>query len=134
VKGENPGKSIVRVKCIEPGYEHLRHEIVISVQERFLINPSQAVYIIASSTYNFGLISPSRETISIPKSYYKASTTSKLFRVSDSLQVIAPPTEDQTTLKVEDIRTTPSFSSDVTIYSKQPTSIGLKVDEYVIVG
>ena len=112
----------------------MRHEIVISVQERFLINHPHAVYLIASSTYNFGLISPSRETISIPRPYYKASTTSKLFRVSDSLFVIAPPTEDQTILKVEDTRTTPSFSSDVTIYSKQPTSIALKVDEYVIVG
>ena len=31
IKGISPGKAIVRVRCIEPGYEQLKHEIIVSV-------------------------------------------------------------------------------------------------------
>jgi hypothetical protein len=37
-------------------------------------------------------------------------------------------------LKVEDTRTVPSYSADVTIYAKEPNSMNLIVDEYLILG
>ena len=87
-----------------------------------------------NSTFKFSLITPSRQEILIPKSYYKTTLSSPNFKATDTLLLRAPLTEDQTVLKVEDTRTVPPFSADVTIYAKEPTSIKLNVDEYLIVG
>ena len=37
-------------------------------------------------------------------------------------------------LRVEDVRTVPAYSSEVTIYAKEPNAMIINVDEYLIVG
>lgn len=134
IRGQNPGKALVTVRCIEPGYESLSHEITVSVHERFDIHPSVPTYLLVESTYQFALMTPSRQKIQIPKSYYRTVLRSTLFQVTNTLELTAPHSEDETTFRVEDFRTSPPYFSEVMVYAKQPDQIVLKVDEYLIVG
>lgn len=59
--------------------------------------------------------------------------SSDSFKVNEFLNVTASSKEEQSILRVSDTRTVPPFRAQVIVYSKHPTSIVIKADDYIIV-
>jgi hypothetical protein len=128
------GQLKLRAKLKQPGYAGLEAEIVVSVQERFDIDPPSPVYLLADSKFRFSLVDSKFERIHLPNSNYKYTLTSKDYLVSSSLEVITPAFDSHTNLTVEDTRTSPSYKNEVEIYSYRPDEIIIRSRDYIVVG
>ena len=114
------GQLKLRAKLKEPRYENIQTEIVVSVQERFDIDPPSPVYLLAESKFNFGLLNSKFEHIKLPNKNYKFALSNNDYRVTSELEIKTPLLEAETVLTVEDTRTNPPYSNRVEIFSYIP--------------
>jgi hypothetical protein len=74
VRALSPGNLKVIAKCIEPGYEHVSTEIIISVHERFELLPGPILLMAPHSSLQLYLQRPSAERIHLPQAHYDIIT------------------------------------------------------------
>jgi hypothetical protein len=133
VRALAPGNLRIIATCLEPGYEHLSDEITLSVHERFELRPGPILRLAAASSYQLFLERPTAERIALPQTYYSIRSCPG-FDLNSSLFLTVPNATARCELRVEDTRTIPPYSSNVTVIVENPTHIRILSEPIVIVG
>lgn len=84
------GQLRLRAKLREPRYEGIQAEIIVSVQERFEIDPPSPVYLLANSKFKFSLVDSKYQKIALPNVNYRFGVSNKEYTVSSDLEMKTP--------------------------------------------
>ena len=92
VRGVSLGKAKIRVRLLEPGYEHLQEQFIeLTVIDPFIISPEKAIFIMPLSQYQFSLCNLvfeddgtlNHRPIKIPNSNYSWKSDTSIGAISD---------------------------------------------------
>ena len=134
VQAKRVGKVIVKVQCLDSNYETISDEITLYIQERFDVWPSTVQHIIAGSTFQYYLMTPSGHNISLPAPHYSIEVSNSFYTVSDNLLLRSPGfSDDSAELIISDTRTKPHFKNRVEIFSYQPDEILITLDRDMLI-
>lgn len=134
MQAKRVGKVIVKVQCLDSNYENISDEITLYIQERFDVWPSTVQHIIAGSTFQYYLMTPSGHNISLPASHYSIEVSNSFYTISDTLLLKSPRNSDDSTgLIISDTRTKPHFKNRVEIFSYQPDEILVTLDRDMLI-
>ena len=113
MRGVNLGKAKIRVRLLEPGYEHLQEQFIeLTIIETFIISPEKAIFIMPLSQYNFSLChlvfeddgTLNHRSIKIPNPNYSWHSDTSVGAISDDGAFKSGVSKGTAEIKVVDTR------------------------------